>query len=575
MTAPPAAELDQAIEAGAEALLARQRPDGAFQDDPPASVLGTGGAVTALATVDPVANADLIEGGVSWLHDQQHADGGWGGVAGAESGIVPTVVALAALRLTAAGGSTASTQAIAAGRSWLSAAGGVDAVTDPALSGLCRQLLKLAGLDDLAGTVRRLPLEIVFTDRVRRQRISFRTAPFLGLALMQTDLLPARPGRNWTLRRARSTAVRLLRSIYDHEGRTGAMSEDPWVAALVLLGLIHSGEAPDMAKAITRWLRRAVRPDGAWDAVANLDLTRSGYAVTGLIAAGYAADERLDDTREFFHNRQKAKAFEVLDVPAGGWSYSNAAGWPVTLESAEILLALAGYPDEASDPVLRSGCQWLLGRQDKRGSWSRWVRNTQLAGDGPCPAITSQAITALHTAGYPDEHPAITAAAGWLLTQQRPDGTFDNLWYRDHTSGTAVVVTALSKVGHARHEVVRRAVEWLCRTQLPDGSWGTGTGSQAGGHVESGSVEETGWAVLGLLAAGDAAGARAAADRGVAWLVAAAQPDGSWQPARVCNYLRHHLCYPNGVITQGLALRALGEYRAATQRTDVADTVAG
>ena len=103
-------------------------------------------------------------------------------------------------------------------------------------------------------------------------------------------------------------------------------------------------------------------------------------------------------------------------MPAGGWSYSNAGGWPVTLESAEILAALAGYPDEASDPVLRSGCQWLLGRQDKRGSWSLWVRNTKLANDGPCPAITSQAITALHEAGYPDDHPAISSAAGWLLS---------------------------------------------------------------------------------------------------------------------------------------------------------------
>ncbi|HET6210217.1 MAG TPA: prenyltransferase/squalene oxidase repeat-containing protein, partial [Jatrophihabitans sp.] len=467
MTALPAAEVDQAIEAGAEALLARQRPDGAFTDDPPASVLGTGGTIAALAAVDPVANADLIDGGVAWLREQQHADGGWGGVTGAPSESVATAVAIAALGLTAA---SSSADAIAAGRAWLVAAGGMDAITDPAISLLCRQLLKLAGMGELAGPVRRLPLEVVLVDRVRRQRISFRTAPFIGLALMQDDLLPTNPARRLTLRRARPAAIRLIRSIYDHEGHTGALSEDPWPAALVLLGLARSGEAPDIAKATTRWLRKAVRPDGAWDAVTNLDLTRSGYAASGLISAGYAADERLDATREFFHNRQKTKAFEVLDVPPGGWSYSNAGGWPVTLESAEILSALAGYPDEASDPVLRSGCQWLLGRQDKRGSWSLWVRNTQLANDGPCPAITSQAITALHEAGYPDDHPAISSAVGWLLTQQRPDGTFENLWYRDYTSGTAVVAAALARAGQRRHEVVQRAVRWLCDNQLPDGS---------------------------------------------------------------------------------------------------------
>ncbi|MEU8377349.1 prenyltransferase/squalene oxidase repeat-containing protein [Micromonospora sp. NPDC048894] len=550
MTVVPTEALDRAISDGAEALLRRQRPDGVFGDDPPASVLGTAGTVAALHAADPVGSADLVDAGTSWLRRQQHDDGGWGGVVGADSEVVATAVAVAALALTAP---EASAEAITAGRARLAAMGGVDTVTDPAISLLCRQLLTLAGMTVEAGPLRRLPLEIVLFDRVRRQRLSFRTSPFIGLALMQADLLPTGRLRRATLRRARPAALRLLRAIYDHEGRTGALSEDPWPAALVLLGLARSGEAPDIATAVVGWLRRAVRPDGAWDAVTNLDLTRSGYAVTGLAAAGYAADPRLAPTRDFFHATQKPTAFTVLDVPPGGWSYSNVGGWPVTLESAEILSALAGYPDADTDPVLRSGLTWLIGRQDTRGSWSLWVRDTKLANDGPCPAITSQAVLALHDSGHPDDHPAVAAGAAWLLTAGRPDGSYENLWYRDHTSGTAVVVTALSRVGHARHDVVRRAAGWLRDTQLPDGSWGPGDGT-------AGSVEETGWAVQGLLATGDPAHADAV-DRGVGWLLAAAGPDGGWPATRVCNYIRHHLRYPNAVITQAVALRALGEYR--------------
>ncbi|MBO4163541.1 prenyltransferase/squalene oxidase repeat-containing protein [Micromonospora antibiotica] len=550
MTAVPTEALDRAISDGAEALLRRQRPDGVFGDDPPASVLGTAGTVAALHAADPLGSADLVDAGTSWLRRQQHDDGGWGGVVGADSEVVATAVAVAALALTAP---EASAEAITAGRARLAAMGGVDTVTDPAISLLCRQLLTLAGMTVEAGPLRRLPLEIVLFDRVRRQRLSFRTSPFIGLALMQADLLPTGRLRRATLRRARPAALRLLRAIYDHEGRTGALSEDPWPAALVLLGLARSGEAPDIATAVVGWLRRAVRPDGAWDAVTNLDLTRSGYAVTGLAAAGYAADPRLAPTRDFFHATQKPTAFTVLDVPPGGWSYSNVGGWPVTLESAEILSALAGYPDADTDPVLRSGLTWLIGRQDTRGSWSLWVRDTKLANDGPCPAITSQAVLALHDAGHPDDHPAVAAGAAWLLTAGRPDGSYENLWYRDHTSGTAVVVTALSRVGHARHDVVRRAAGWLRDTQLPDGSWGPGDGT-------AGSVEETGWAVQGLLATGDP-GHADAVDRGVGWLLAAAGPDGGWPATRVCNYIRHHLRYPNAVITQAVALRALGEYR--------------
>jgi squalene-hopene/tetraprenyl-beta-curcumene cyclase len=548
-----AAELTRAIENGAEALLRRQRTDGAFEDDPPASILGTAGTIAALAAADPAGCAEEIEAGANWLREQQHPDGGWGGVAGADSEVVATVVALTGLRLAA---SETSLEAVEAGRACLARLGGVGAVAERGIALLCRQLLTMAGLTTEAGSLHRLPLEIVVFGRVRRQRISFRTAPFIGLALMQDDLPPARGLHRTTLRRAHPTAVRLLRSIYDHEGRTGAMSEDPWLASLVLLGLVRSGEAPDLAKAITKWLRHAIRPDGAWDLVSNLDLTRSGYAVAGLIAAGYAADERLDDTREFFHNRQQAKAFEVWEVPPGGWSYSNACGWPVTLESAEILSALAGYPDAKRDPVLRSGLAWLIERQDKRGSWSLWVRDTKLADDGPCPVVTSQAITALHDAGYPDDHRVITRATGWLLGQQRPDGTFENVRYRDHTGGTAMVVTALARVGLREHEVVQRAIDWLVRTQLPDGSWGPGGGTD-------GSAEETGWAVQALVTA---AGPAAVIDRGVGWLLAAAQPDGGWQASPVCSYLRHHLCYPNGVLTQAVALRALGAYRDAADR---------
>jgi squalene-hopene/tetraprenyl-beta-curcumene cyclase len=545
-------DLAKAIERGAEALMRLQRPGGAFGYDSPASVLGTGGTVAALHAADPAGSADLVGAGAAWLRDQQHSDGGWGGVTGADSEIVGTAVALAALGLVAPADSA---DAIAAGRACLARLGGVDAVTDPAISLLCRQLLTAAGMTAEAGRLRRLPLEIVWFDRVRRQRISFRTAPFIGLALMQESLLPAGPLRRSTLRRARPAALRLLRSIYDHEGRTGAFSEDPWPAALVLLGLAACGEGQDMAGAIAGWLRRAVRPDGAWDAVSNLDLTRSGYAATGLIAAGYAGDDRLRATRDFLRAGQKTQSFEVLDVPPGGWAYSDARGWPVTLESAEILAALAGFGDDDADPVLRTGLDWLLGRQDSRGSWSLWVRDTKLANDGPCPAITSQAVTALHEAGHADDHPAVASASAWLLTQQRPDGTFENLWYRDFTSGTAVVVAALSRVGRAEHEVVRRSVAWLRDTQLADGSWGPGDGS-------AGSVEETSWAVEGLLAAGGA-DAAAAAGRGVAWLMAAAGADGGWEPTRVCNYIRHHMLYPNGVITQALALRALGQYRDA------------
>ncbi|WP_232667655.1 prenyltransferase/squalene oxidase repeat-containing protein [Pseudonocardia sp. TRM90224] len=543
-----------AIAAGADELFRRQQADGAFGDDPPASTLGTAGAITALHAADPAGSAALIAAGARWLREVQHDDGGWGGVVGAGSEAVATSVAVAALQIVAPDGSVA---AIERGRAGLAALGGVAAVTDLAVAHLCAQFQVLAGFAP-AASLRRLPLEVVLAGPVRRRRISFRTAPFLGLALMQAAIDPPGRVRRFTNRLAVPTALRLLDAVHQHEQRTGAFSEDPWPAALVCLGLARAGRAPGIVTAIVGFLRRSVRPDGAWDAVSNLDLTRSAFAATGLLAAGYGLDQRLDRTRDLFHRTQQRDAFTVLACPPGGWSFSGAHGWPVTLESAEILAALAGFPDRERDPVLRSGLDWLVDRQDKRGSWSLWVRNTKLANDGPCPAITSQCVVALLEAGHRPDDDAVRSALDWLQTQQATDGTFENLWYRDHTSGTAMVLTALATAGRGGGPVAERARRWLLDTQLADGSWGDGAGSTG----SPGTVEETAWTLSALLAAGVAPGSQSIR-RGIDWLVDAQRPGGDWPASRVCAYIRHHMHYPNGAITRGSAIRALGAYRSA------------
>jgi squalene-hopene/tetraprenyl-beta-curcumene cyclase len=552
MLGTQADQITRAIDAGAEHLFGRQRGDGAFLDSPPGSVLGTAGAIVALRAADPAGHAGLVAGGARWLRRTQCADGGWGGVEGAGSEVTATAVATAALALVDPAGSDAQ---IEAGQRRYAELGGLSAITDPAIAHICRQFAALAGFPD-PGPALRLPLAVVLFDKVRQRRISFRTAPFIGLALLQDATEPAHGLRGRASRLARPKAMRLLAAIDAHEGHTGVFSFDPWPAALLCLGLAHAREAPGLVLAITGFLRRAVRPDGAWDAVANLDLTRSAFATSGLVAAGYAADPRLAATRDLFHRTQQRDPFPVFGVPAGGWSFSDAHGWPVTLESAEILHGLAGFPGAADDPALRSGIEWLTGRQDRAGSWSLWVRDTKLANDGPCPAITSQGVIALRSTGLAADSAPVAAAVRWLLSQQRPDGSYENLWYRDHTVGTAIVCDGLTAAGQADHPAAQAARRWLRGAQQPDGSW-------ADGCTGPGTVEETAWALHALLTGPAAVRDSGALARGLQWLLDAQRPDGSWPAGRVCVYIRHLMHYPNGAITQGLALRALAAARPA------------
>ena len=63
--------------------------------------------------------------------------------------------------------------------------------------------------------------------------------------------------------------------------------------------------------------------------------------------------------------------------------------------------------------------------------------------------------------------------------------------------------------------------------------------------------------------------------RGVDWLISHQSSDGGWQPSRIANYIRHHMRYPNGVITQAVALQALGAYRDALGERTSENAVTG
>jgi squalene-hopene/tetraprenyl-beta-curcumene cyclase len=176
----------KALTAGAEALFARQRDDGTFVfDSSRAATLGTAGAATALHFADPRRSARLVERGADWLARTQNPDGGWAAVPGGSTETVPTAVAATTLQLLAP---ARHKEAAHRGRRRLAALGGVDAVADPVVAGLCRLFEALAGLRD-ERTLPRVPIEALLLPAVRRKRISFRSAPFAASALAQARRL--------------------------------------------------------------------------------------------------------------------------------------------------------------------------------------------------------------------------------------------------------------------------------------------------------------------------------------------------------------------------------------------------
>ena len=231
-----------------------------------------------------------------------------------------------------------------------------------------------------------------------------------------------------------------------------------------------------------------------------------------------------------------------------------------------MALHLAGYPLE--HPVIRRGLDGLdrfmvEDRGEPGGS------RPPGAPAGPSRRLeacqspvwdTALAMVALADAGLPEDHPAMTAAAGWLLDEEvrergdwaircpqlAPGGwafEFANVNYPD-VDDTVEVMLALQRLARQASVEARidgamsRALEWVRGMQSADGGWGAFDADNTralvrelpfldfGEVIDEPSADVTAHTVemLGVLGLGDTPAAR----RGVQWLLDSQEADGSW-----------------------------------------------
>ena len=214
----------------------------------------------------------------------------------------------------------------------------------------------------------------------------------------------------------------------------------------------------------------------------------------------------------------------------------------------------AGLPGDHQ--ALQAAGQWLLD-EEIRGPGDWQVRRPGLTPAGwafefdndgyPDIDDTAEVLLALRrarAAGEPDDlarraAPAFERAIAWLTGMQSRDGGW-GAFDADNTKRlvtklpfcdfgevidppsadvTAHTVEALCAEGQADSKAVRRGVAWLLRAQEPDGSWF--------GRWGANYVYGTGAVVPALLAAGVLPG-KPVIRRAVTWLIGHQNPDGGW-----------------------------------------------
>jgi squalene-hopene/tetraprenyl-beta-curcumene cyclase len=273
------------------------------------------------------------------------------------------------------------------------------------------------------------------------------------------------------------------------------------------------------------------------------------------------------------------KPLQILDVKGdwieqrpnvrpGGWAFQyNNAHYPDLDDTAVVVMAMdrtRGERGKVFDESITRAVEWIVGLQSKDGGWAafdadnayHYLNNIPFADHGalldpPTADLTGRCLSMLAQLG---ERPATSEpmrrAIQWLERDQLPDGSWYGRWGMNYIYGTWSVLCALNAAGvdHGT-PMFRRAVQWLVSIQNEDGGWGEdGTSYKLdyrGYEKAPSTASQTAWALLGLMAAGEVE--HAAVRRGIAYLAEKQGRDGLWNEERYTAtgfprvfYLRYH-----------------------------------
>ncbi len=311
-----------------------------------------------------------------------------------------------------------------------------------------------------------------------------------------------------------------------------------WDTALAVTGLREAGlpaDHPSLQQA-GRWLLGTeVQSLGDW-AVTTPGIEPGGFPFE-------FANEQYPDTDD---TAEVLIALRLLDVPGKDAPFARAKSWLRAMQS-------------------RNGGWGAFDRDNSR----EFVTKIPFADfgatlDPPTEDVTAHIVEAFALDGVPPNDAMMRRALDYLWDTQEPDGSWWGRWGVNYIYGLGAAVPAAVAAGvDVADPRLRRAVAWLEQHQQADGGWGESCATYDDPALRGqgpSTASQTAWALLALLAV--EAPESAAVARGIDYLVRTQSPNGEWEEPHFTGtgfpgdfMLKYHLyrhCWP---------LWALGRYR--------------
>ncbi|MEH2076600.1 MAG: squalene--hopene cyclase [Nostoc sp.] len=324
----------------------------------------------------------------------------------------------------------------------------------------------------------------------------------------------------------------------------------------------------------------------------------TAWAMRALVESGFAPDHpAVVKAGEWLLQKQ------ILDY--GDWAVKNRQGkpgawafefenrfYPDVDDSAVVVMALhlAKLPNEKiKQAAIARAVNWIASMQCKPGGWAAfdldndrdWLNSIPYGDlkamiDPNTADVTARVVEMLGACDLSIDSDNLERSLTYLLGEQETEGCWFGRWGVNYIYGTSGVLSALALIDPQRHKLsIERGAAWLVGCQNPDGGWGETCRSYNDPSLKgkgNNTASQTAWALIGLLAAGEATGKLAldAIEQGIAYLVVTQKPDGTWFEADFtgtgfpCHfYLKYHL------YQQYFPLIALGRYQAAIGSTNL------